>query len=46
LNGSPVRIRDIWRAEDGTKESSGWPLNGVPTVLMEIRRQIGANAVE
>lgn len=47
LNGSPVRIRDIGRAEDGTKEQrSVARLNGVPTVTLEVRRQSDANTVE
>ncbi len=47
INGSPVKIRDIGRVEDGTKEQrSNARLNGVPTVTLEIRRQSGANTVE
>ena len=46
INGAPVRVRDIGRAEDGTKEQrSAARLNGVPTVILEIRRQSGANTV-
>ena len=46
VNGSPIRIRDIGRAEDGTKEQRSIArLNGVPTVSMEIRRQSGENTV-
>ncbi|MBI4635413.1 MAG: efflux RND transporter permease subunit [Candidatus Rokubacteria bacterium] len=46
INGSPVRVRDVGRAEDGTKEQrSVARLNGVPTVTLEVRRQSGANAV-
>jgi len=45
-DGSPVRIRDVGRAEDGTKEQrSAARLNGVPSVSLEIRRQSGANTV-
>ncbi|HEX8652028.1 MAG TPA: efflux RND transporter permease subunit [Pyrinomonadaceae bacterium] len=44
--GAPVRLRDIGRVEDGTKEQrSVARLNGVPTVLLDIRRQSGANTV-
>ncbi len=44
--GSPVRVRDIGRAEDGTKEQRSLArLNGVPTVILEVRRQSGANTV-
>jgi len=47
IGGAPVRIRDIGRAEDGTKEQrSSSRLNLKPTVSMEIRRQSGANTVE
>jgi HAE1 family hydrophobic/amphiphilic exporter-1 len=47
INGSPVKIRDIGRVEDGTKEQRSIArLNGVPTVNLEIRRQSGANTVE
>lgn len=45
-NGAPIYISDLGRAEDGTKEQrSVARLNGVPTVLLEIRRQSGANTV-
>ena len=47
INGSPVRLRDVGRIEDGTKEQrSVARLNGVPTVTLEIRRQSGANTIE
>jgi HAE1 family hydrophobic/amphiphilic exporter-1 len=47
VEGQPVRIRDLGRAEDGTKEQrSVARLNGVPTVTLEVRRQSGANTVE
>jgi HAE1 family hydrophobic/amphiphilic exporter-1 len=47
INGSPVKIRDIGRVEDGTKEQrSVARLNGQPTVTLEVRRQSGANTVE
>jgi hydrophobe/amphiphile efflux-1 (HAE1) family protein len=46
LGGVPIRVRDIGYAEDGTKEQrSAARLNGVPTVIMEIRRQSGENTV-
>jgi HAE1 family hydrophobic/amphiphilic exporter-1 len=45
-NGSPIRIRDIGRAEDGTREERSVSLlNGEPTVTLEVRRQSGANTV-
>jgi HAE1 family hydrophobic/amphiphilic exporter-1 len=46
LNGTPVRVRDVGFAEDGTKEQrSTARLNGVPTVILEVRRQSGENTV-
>ena len=46
IGGVPVRVRDLGRAEDGTKEQrSTARLNGVPTVVLEVRRQSGANTV-
>ena len=45
-NGSPIRVRDIGQAEDGTKEQrSAARLNGKPSVTLEVRRQSDANAV-
>src|SRR5438309_5611769 len=42
----PVPARDIGYAEDGTKEQrSAARLNGVPTVVLEVRRQSGENTV-
>ena len=47
INGAPVKLRDIGRVEDGTKEQRSLSrLNGVPTVTLDIRRQSGANTVE
>ncbi len=44
--GSPIRVRDIGWAEDGTKEQrSVSRLNGKPTVVLEVLRQSGANTV-
>jgi HAE1 family hydrophobic/amphiphilic exporter-1 len=46
INGAPVRVRDIGFAEDGTKEQrSAVRVNGVPTVILEVRRQSGTNTV-
>src|SRR5207245_5949502 len=46
LGNVPIRVRDIGYAEDGTKEQrSAARLNGVPTVIVEIRRQSGENTV-
>ena len=47
INGAPVKLRDVGRVEDGTKEQRSLSrLNGVPTVTLDIRRQSGANTVE
>lgn len=44
--GAPVRVRDIGRAEDGTAEQRSLArLDGVPTVILEVRRQSGENTV-
>ena len=46
MNGSQVRVRDVGKVEDGTKEQRSFArLNGVPTVTLEVRRQSGANTV-
>jgi HAE1 family hydrophobic/amphiphilic exporter-1 len=46
VGGSTIRVRDIGWSEDGTKEQrSTSRLNGVPTVVLEVRRQSGANTV-
>ena len=45
-NGVPIRIRDLGHAEDGTKEQRSIArLNGVPTVILNVRRQSGANTI-
>ncbi|HYF00227.1 MAG TPA: efflux RND transporter permease subunit, partial [Planctomycetota bacterium] len=47
VDGVPVRIRDIGRAEDGAAEARTIArLNGEPTVVLEVIRQSGANTVE
>ena len=46
IDGAPIRVSDIGWAEDGAKEQrSAARLNGVPTVVLEVRRQSGANTV-
>ena len=46
VGGVPVRLRDIGRAEDGTREQRSIArLNGAPAVILEVRRQSGANTV-
>jgi HAE1 family hydrophobic/amphiphilic exporter-1 len=47
VNGSPIKLRDVARVEDGTKEQRSLArLNGVPTVTLEVRRQSGANTID
>jgi HAE1 family hydrophobic/amphiphilic exporter-1 len=46
VNGTPIRIKDIGAATDGTREQrTASRLNGVNAVSLEIRRQSGANSV-
>jgi HAE1 family hydrophobic/amphiphilic exporter-1 len=46
INGFPVRIRDIGRADDGSKEERTVArLNGVPSVTLGVIRQSGSNTV-
>jgi HAE1 family hydrophobic/amphiphilic exporter-1 len=46
VNGAPIRVRDLGRAEDGTKEQRSLArLDGVPTVTLEVRRQSGENTI-
>jgi hydrophobic/amphiphilic exporter-1 (mainly G- bacteria), HAE1 family len=46
VGGVPVRIRDLGRAEDGTKEERSISrLDGSRAVVLEVRRQSGANTV-
>ena len=46
IDGRTVRLRDVAQVEDGTKEPrSVARLNGVPTVVLEVRRQSGANTI-
>jgi hydrophobic/amphiphilic exporter-1 (mainly G- bacteria), HAE1 family len=46
VNGAPIRVRDVGQAEDGTAEQrSVARLNGVPSVILEVRRQSGENTV-
>jgi HAE1 family hydrophobic/amphiphilic exporter-1 len=46
VNHAPIRVADVGFAEDGTKEQRTVArLNGLPTVILSIRRQSGANTV-
>jgi len=44
--GVPIRVRDIGWVEDGAREQrSSARVNGVPTLVLEVRRQSRANTV-
>ncbi|WP_438001192.1 efflux RND transporter permease subunit [Sorangium sp. So ce185] len=46
VDGRPIRVRDIGRAEDGTYEQRSLArLDGRPTVVLDVVRQSGANTV-
>jgi HAE1 family hydrophobic/amphiphilic exporter-1 len=46
-NGSPVRIKDLGRVEDGLEEQRSLArLNGVQAISLLVRRQSGTNTVE
>ncbi|HEY6227277.1 MAG TPA: efflux RND transporter permease subunit [Verrucomicrobiae bacterium] len=46
VRGSPVRVKDIGWAEDGTKEQRTYArFNGNPNVTLDVRRQSGANTI-
>jgi HAE1 family hydrophobic/amphiphilic exporter-1 len=47
VNGTPIRIRDIAKVDDGTREQrTASRLNGQNAVSLEVRRQSGANTIE
>src|SRR5262249_32678626 len=47
INDVPIRVRDVGRAEDGTRERRSIArLNGDPTVTISISKPSGANTVE
>jgi len=47
VGGTPVRIRDIARVEDGVAEPRSLArLDGVPAVLLEVRKQAGTNTLD
>jgi HAE1 family hydrophobic/amphiphilic exporter-1 len=46
VNGYPIRLSDLGEVVDGQKELRNKArLNGIPSVIMEIQRQPGANTV-
>ena len=47
VNGSPVRIRDIGKVEDGVEEPRSLArLDGDPAVVLEVRKQSGTNTLD
>ncbi|MCC7396202.1 MAG: efflux RND transporter permease subunit [Planctomycetes bacterium] len=45
-NGVPIELRDVATTEDGTAEPRSLArLGGVPTVVLEVRRQSGSNTI-
>jgi len=47
VNGSPIRLRDVGYAEDGMAERRTFSYyQGVPSVTLDVRRQIGQNTVK
>ncbi|HEY8078569.1 MAG TPA: efflux RND transporter permease subunit [Labilithrix sp.] len=45
--GHSIRVRDVGRVEDGAEEAQGAAiLDGVPTIVLSVRKQSGANTVE
>jgi HAE1 family hydrophobic/amphiphilic exporter-1 len=47
VNGTPVRIKDIGRAEDSYAEPTTWNmLHGKEAVVLDVRRQTGTNTLQ
>ncbi len=47
LNGAPIRVRDIGTVEDGVEEPRSFArINGVPAVVLEVRKQAGTNSLD
>ena len=46
-NGVPVRVSDVGRIDDSTEEArTQASVNGVPAVVLQIRKQSGTNTIE
>jgi hydrophobic/amphiphilic exporter-1 (mainly G- bacteria), HAE1 family len=46
-NGAPIHIRDVGYVEDGVVEPRSLArINGVPAVVMEVRKQAGTNSLD
>jgi HAE1 family hydrophobic/amphiphilic exporter-1 len=47
VNGTPIRVRDVGRAEDSYAEPTTWNmLHGKEAVVLDIRRQTGTNTLQ
>ena len=47
VDGQPVRVQDVGRVEDGEEDArSIAETDGVPTVLLSVRKQAGTNTVQ
>jgi HAE1 family hydrophobic/amphiphilic exporter-1 len=47
LNGAPVRVRDVGTVVDGVVEPRSMArINGVPAVVLEVRKQSGTNSLD
>jgi len=47
VNGAPIRVRDVGRAEDSYAEPTTWNmLHGKEAVVLDIRRQSGTNTLQ
>lgn len=47
LNGAPVKIRDVGYVVDGVQEPRSLArINGVPAVVLEVRKQAGTNSLD
>ncbi len=46
-NGTPVRVSDVARVEDGVEEAETLAsVNGEPAVVLQVRKQSGTNTIE
>ncbi len=47
LNGAPIRVRDVGHVADGVQEPRSLArINGVPAVVLEVRKQAGTNSLD
>ena len=46
-SGHPIRVKDVGRVEDGAQEEqTSAARNGVPTIVLAVRKQSGSNTVQ